>query len=252
MVLWLIFVNCAILRVKEHAFVVDSNSNSKFRPSHRFAFLLMAMLVVCSQSGCVNFLSIMSKVVMGDPKQVSGFELATGISLKDEEKVVLIHCSAPSYVTDKYGSLTSDVEEELIRRMKRNGVLVKRSDAAADVLDDIGGRFDPHTLAREIDDIDYIMHIQVDQFAYMEPSSSTLYRGNSAGHITGYEVRRTDNDAHTVEIFDQRFKTSYPAAHPVPVDQTPKNVFIRRCIDSLADTLGSSFYDVTRSELYAQ
>jgi len=217
---------------------------------------LLLGLVLCggllfSQAGCINTMVMVSKVLLGDPIQLSGFEQATGISLAKEEKQVLIRVSAPAFVSEVHNTLTSDVEEELSRRMKLHKIKVMHPDTAAKVLDRLGGTFDPQVLAREVPDCDYIMHIQLERFSYKEESSPNFYRGNATGRITGFEVRREESGNHAVQVFDQQFRSNYPTTYPVAVDSTPKNVFIRRFIDRLADNLGTAFYTVNRSELYA-
>ena len=213
--------------------------------------LLAGCSLLCFQAGCINTMVMMSKVLLGDPIQISGFEQATGISLAKEEKRVLVQVSAPAFVSEAHGTLTSDVEEELIRRMKRHKIPVLHPDTAARILDRLGGTFDPQVLAREVDDCDYIMHIQLEKFSYKEESSPNFYRGNATGRIVAYEVRKEGSSNHAVQVFDQQFRSTYPTTYPVAVDSTPKNVFLRRFIDRLADNLGTAFYTVNRSELYA-
>ncbi len=218
----------------------------------KFSTCLLGMLgmILLSQSGCINSIFMAAKVMMGDPGQTSGFEMVTTVNLSKGEHKVIVHCSAPSYINEDYGTLASDVEEELIRRMKRKGVDVLHPDAAADVLDRLGGGFDPKALAREMD-VDYIMHIKIEKFSHMEESSPNLYRGHASGVIIGYEaVGEEGEDKLVTEVFNQSFKSNYPTTHPVPVDQTPKTVFIRKCVDHLADSLGASFYDVVNSSLF--
>lgn len=213
--------------------------------------LCLGSALLFLQGGCVNTMVMMSKVLLGDPIQISGFEQATGISLAKAEKRVLIQVSAPAFVSEAHGTLTSEVETELIARMKRHKIQVMHPDTAAKVLDRLGGTFDPQVLAREIADCDFIMHIQLEKFSYQEESSPNFYRGNATGRIVGYEVRREDSSGHAVQVFDQQFRSTYPTTYPVAVDSTPKNVFIRRFVDRLADNLGTAFYTVNRSELYA-
>lgn len=220
------------------------------RTATRAAWVLV--LAAClAQTGCINTLVMVGKVLAGDPLQTSAFEQATGVSLKKEEKQVLIHVSASSFLEADDGSLTVDVQEELSRRMKRQELQVVRDDRTARVLDRLGGTFDAQALAREIDGPDYLFHISIESFSYLENASPNLYRGHSAGRIIGYEVRGEGDSRHAVQVFDQRFQTTYPTSYPVSVDQTPKTVFIRRFVDHIADSLGASFYDVTRSSLYA-
>lgn len=221
--------------------------------SATFAMLMFGLcLSVFTQCGCVDSLMMVGKVIMGDPKQPSGFEIATGTSLVKDQKRILIHCSAPAFLSDDYDTLTSDVEEELIRRMRRHGVAVMHPDAAADILDDYAGRFDPNLLASQLDDVDYIFHIQFDSFTYLEKNSPNFYRGKASGTIVGHEVRGKDSGRHSVKVYDQQFKTTHPSAHPIPSGQMPKTVFIRKLIDRIADDLGNTFYSVSSSSLFAQ
>jgi hypothetical protein len=228
------------------------NSSTQFARALRIpAWLAIAALLPAVQTGCINSMVMMGKVLLGDPVQKSAFEIATGVSLKKAEKQILVHCSSPSYVTDEYSTLNSDIQEELIRRMKRHDLLPIHTDVSGRILDARGGRFDAQLLAREAQDVGYIMHIQIEKFNYLEDSSPSLYRGHMHGHITGYEVRGEGPERHAVQVFQQDFQVHYPTTYPVPIDQTPKNVFIRRFVDHAADTLGASFYNVTRSDLYA-
>lgn len=225
-------------------------SSTVLRP-RLLAGLFLVSGLVFTQAGCINTMVMVSKVLLGDPVQISGFEQATGINLAKEDKQVLIQVSAPAFVAEANATLTSDVEEELIRRMRRRKINVMHPDTAAKVLDRLGGTFDPQVLAREVDGVDYLMHIKLDKFSYTEESSPNFYRGNAKGRIVGYEIRREQGTAHAVQVFDQQFQSSYPSTYPVAVDTTPKNVFIRRFVDRLADNLGASFYTVNRSDLYA-
>lgn len=214
------------------------------------AGLLALLLLVIAHSGCINALVMANRIVFGDPKQKSAFEVATGVNLKDQEKRVLLHCSALSFIAEEHGTMTADLQLELLRRMKRRGLQVLPADTGARILDRHGGKFDPNLLAREIDDVDYIMHIEFSHFSYKEESSPNLYRGNAQGRVYGYEVRGEGKSRHVVKVFEQEFRTTYPGTYPVPYDQTPRNVFIRRFVNHLSDTLGTSFYEVRNSELF--
>lgn len=213
---------------------------------------LLAAALCANLAGCINSLVMFGKVLMGDPTQVSGFERATGISLKKEKKRILVHCSAPFSVSSDYGNLTANFQEELFRRMRRNGLDVCPPDTSARILDERGGAFDAQLLATKASEVDYIMHIQIEGFDHREASSPTLFRGQATGSITGYEVRQKDGNRQVLRVFDQQFRTYYPSTYPVPADQTPKTVFIRRFTDHVADSLGATFYDVSASSLFAE
>lgn len=219
-------------------------------------FLTLACLstITITLSGCIDSLVMAGKVLMGDPVQPSGFEIATGVSLAEDQKRVLVHCSAPSYLSDEFDTLTSDIQEELIRRIKRRGMAVMHADAAADVLDDYAGRFDPNLLAMQLDDVDYIFHVQFENFTYREDNSPNLYRGKASGKIVAHEIRRGDDGAgaHSVEVYNQLFNMTHPSTHPVAADQMPQTVFIRKFTNKLADELGHTFYSVRSSDLFVQ
>lgn len=218
----------------------------------------LGCLLCCllSFSGCVQSLMLFGKVFMGDPKQTSAFEQATGVSFEDDEKRVLLVCSSSNSVSMEFGELPVYLEDELIRRMKRRGVITADPNQAINIIEDQGGVFDANAIAKGVDEADYIMHVQIDHFSYQEQGSPNLYRGRSGGLVTGYEIVGGDEDRseprHALKVFQQEFRTEYPHSHPVPADDNiPKNVFIRRAMDQLADSLGAIFYDVYSSELIA-
>lgn len=226
------------------------------RPSlcstHHFGVLGVLVVLLLTNAGCLNSLVMAGKVLMGDPQQPSAFEMVTGKSLQKLDAAVLVHVTATANVTDGFGTLPADLQLELISRMKRRGISVLHADAAADIVNRDGGRFDPLRVAREIDDCEYLAHVQVDGFTWKENSSPNLYRGRSNGRITVYEVRGGDGEKrHAVQVFEQQFRTEYPTTHPVPVDQTPKSVFLRRCVDHMADSIGPTFYAMGTADLFS-
>jgi hypothetical protein len=232
-------------------FLPDGRQRAACRAGLRRALLMLLCLLTFSQSGCINTFVMVGKVLMGDPMQTSGFELATKTNLKKEQKRVLVHISAPATISEGYDTLTSDVEEELLRRMRRHELIVVHPDKAARTFDRLGGTFDAQALARDVEDMDVLFHVRIENFSYMEDSSPNFYRGNTHGRIVGYEIREDEGRRYAVQVFDQRFHATYPTTYPVAVDTTPQNVFIRRFIDHVADALGASFYNVSRSDLYA-
>ena len=238
--------------VKDHQMPEQPTSCHSRTHSRRIAQLMLCFALTVVSTGCINSLVMVGKMMMGDPVQTSGFELATGISLEDENKRILIHCTAPSYVQSEYDSLTADLQDEVIRRMKRRGMAVLHPDAAANILDANGGTFDPDLLARKMPDVDYIMVINVNSFQFREEHSPNLFRGRTSGSIVGYEVIGEDSMKSTLRVYDQEFRTTHPTSHPVTTDQMPQNVFIRRFIDQIADDVGSSFYRVSQGDLFAR
>lgn len=236
--------------VKDHHMSVLSTNRK--RRAHSLTMCVALACCVSTLHGCIDSLAMMSKVLIGDPIQASGFEMATGVDLREKHSRILIHCTSPTYVTSDYDSLNADIQEEVIRRMKRRGLAVLGADAATDILDDRGGTFDPLLLAQEIDDVDYIALITVESFEYLVEQSNDYYRGQTSGHVVIYEVNRELDSPQALKVYDQEFHTLFPAAHPVPADDTSKNVFIRMFIDEIADDLGHTFYRVNQSDLFAR
>lgn len=221
--------------------------------------LLRWSLLICCLSGCalaltgcVNTLALSSKVLFGDPKQVSAFQLATGKSLVKSDKKVLVYCAAEGRLSDEFGGLSSDVQERLIQRMKKQHIAALPPDTGANIIDRVG-RFDPHLLAAELPEVDYIMHIQLDGFSVTQPGSPSLYHSRAHGSISGYEVR-TDpqGNRYITQVLGQNFVAEYPQNQPIPREQISSSVFYRRAVEHLADTIGGSFYDVPLAQLYAR
>ena len=97
------------------------------------------------------------------------------------------------------------------------------------------------------------MAVELTDFSLYEKHSTDFYRSRSKGTVTGYEVRHEeDSPAVVLEVFEHTFNTEYPSSHPVPVDQTPRTVFFRRAVDFMADSIGTSFYKVNMTELFAR
>ena len=125
-------------------------------------------------------------------------------------------------------------------------------DAGTNVIDRIG-RFDADAIGHELKHVDYIMHVKLDGFTLTEPNSPDLRRSRAQGTITGYVVEKDDDGQRTViQLFEHNFGTEYPVSHPIPTEQMSENVFRRRSVDFLADSLGATFYDVSLNSLFAR
>lgn len=215
-------------------------------------WMLLVVIALPLLAGCVNTLAIASKVFVGDPKQPSAFQQVTGESLSESKKKVLVYCSAAPILTEDFGAVASDLQDELIPRMRRHEIDVLPPDTGVRVIDRIG-RFDAEALGQELEDVDYIMHIHIDAFSLTVPNSPDLYHCQSHGTVTGFEVRKDEDGGKTVfQIFERNFENEYPSNHPVSREQVSRNVFYHRAIDFMADTVGTSFYDVPMSALYAR
>lgn len=216
--------------------------------------LAVALLLACaSLSGCINSAVMIGKVLGGDPQVKSEFEQRTGISMVKEKSKVAVVCTAPSIVTSDFDTLESDLQEEVTRRMRIRKMNVASDDDVISAMNSTAGRFDQDALAAALDDVDYIIHIEVESFTHTEDGTPNLYRGRSSGIIYAYEVDRGPDAVggpRARKVFYQEFKTEYPKSQqPVLAEQMAVRVFKQRCVDQLADVIGRTFYDVTTFEM---
>lgn len=222
-------------------------------PSRRLSFAAVLLLSCVASSGCINSGVMFGKMFWGDPQIKSEFEQRTGISLLKDERKVAVICTAPSFVTDEFDSLQYDVQEEVTRRMRIRKLLVASDDDVISALNGTGGRFDQDALAAALDDVDYIIHVDIESFTHTEDGATKLYRGRSNGIIYAYEVDRGPDAVggpRARKVFYQEFKTEYPKSQqPIPAEQIAVRVFKQRCVDQLADVIGRTFYDVTTFEM---
>jgi hypothetical protein len=216
--------------------------------------LAVVLLLVCApSSGCINAGVMFGKVLFGDPQVKSAFEQRTGISLLEEDRKVAVVCTAPSSVTAEFDSLQYDLQEEVTRRMRIRKLNVASDDDVITALNSSGGRFNKDGLAAALDDVDYIIHIDIAQFSHTEDGNPNLYRGRSNGIVYAYEVDRgpdAGGSPRALQVFYQEFTTEYPKSQPILADNMAARVFRQRCVDQLADVVGQTFYDVDTSELF--
>lgn len=216
--------------------------------------LAVALLLACvSLSGCINSAVMIGKVLVGDPQVKSEFEQRTGISMVKEKSKVAVICTAPSVVTSEFDTLQSDLQEEVTRRMRIRKMNVASDDDVITAMNSTGGRFDQDALAADLEDVDYIIHVEVESFSHTDDGTSKLYRGRASGIVYAYEVDRGPDAVggpRARKVFYQEFKTEYPKSQqPIPAEQMSARVFKQRCVDQLADVIGRTFYDVTTFEM---
>ena len=232
-----------------------SRLNSRPAP-YRAAWGGVAVALLLSSSGCINAIALMGKMVIGDPKAVSKFESTTGVDLKQAENGIIVHCTAPLNVMDTAATLPSDVEGELIRRMKLKKMTIVQQNRVVEALDSHGGRYDTQVLMNEIPDARYLFEIRIERYQVHEPHTPTMYHGRCSGTIVGYEFEGGDPDEtdsgprRMAQVFEQEFDIDYPDGHPIPQDQMSESSFRKKFVTELTKRLGNMFYDVTSKELF--
>jgi len=221
----------------------------------QFAIRLWKRLVICmsllvvigSLPGCSLFV-LAGKVFMGDPMVEAHFKQMTSIDLTKADRKALIVCSAPELVNSDFPSIKHDLTDGVIRRLKLKGVLVVDPDEVSTWIDDNGGTWDePSELARRFD-TDYIVHIDLDDFSYIEKNASTFYRGRARGNLFVYSVDRKADLIDTLQIYVKEFTSEYPAHQPMPASEISEKLFYKRYLDRISQQIAQSFYDHKASD----
>lgn len=220
-------------------------------PCGRRMFVLLLLLCV-GNSGCIRAGALIGKVLMGDPTIKASFELQRGINLQKGQQKVAVVCSAPASVTAEFDSLAYDVQEEVTRRMRIHKLNVASDDDVISALNRTSGKFDKDAMAAALEDVDFIIHIDIEQFTHTEDGNPELYHGRANGIVHAYEVERDPESGggpHALQMFFQEFTTEYPKNQPVSADQMAARVFRQKCVDQLADVVGRMFYDVATTDI---
>lgn len=212
-------------------------------------------VVLLSSSGCIRVMAIAGKMFIGDPKAESKFGGTTGVDLEKQKDGIILHCSAPLSVLDKSEDLPSDVESELIRRMKLKHMPIIDQNRVVDALDSHGGRYDTQVLMNELPDAKYLFEIKIERYEIREPNTPSMYHGRCAGTILGYEIEGGGKESdggprRMAQVFEQQFDVDYPDGHPIPAEQMSESSFRKKFVNELTKRLGTMFYDVTSKELF--
>lgn len=212
--------------------------------------LLGGMLGVPLIAGCKQ-MAVVGRIFYGDPKQEGFFKQVTGESLEKGARVAVV-CTAPDVVTTEYDMVSIDVQEQLIRTMRRRGINVVDPGKVSTALDENGGYFDLRAIVDAVE-TDYLFHIDIEFFSHLPVNSPRLYHGRASGNVYGYKILQPDGETslkQAVRVFEREFNTEYPGKHPIPADQTPERVFRNRFIDHLCTELGRMFYDFRTNETF--
>lgn len=237
------------------------------RLSRRDCLALLASGMGLGFAGCVNVAAMTAKMLTGEPMTTPAFTVATGIDLIDTESEIVTHVSSPTTILREYTTLTFDLEQALREKIRQHDIECVDPNYVANVLDAKGMQFNPQYIAEKIDDVDYIFRIHLESFTLHVENSPSLLQGMAHGMVSGFAVegghdqdnkkddKRSKKEKaedenrpikirHAVQIYEQEFQLEYPRNHPVPIDQTPKNVFRKRFLKQLAEHLGNQFYPV--------
>ncbi len=209
----------------------------------RLLLLGTAGLAVSVLPGCSLFV-IAGKMFFGDPKQKSQFRRSTGIDLTKGEKSLLIACSAPHGVLNRFPSIQIDLVDRMSHLLKTRGVKVISSDQVATWLDDHGdwgdfGELSDHFKA------DYVVHVNITQFEVDLPNSSNLQQGKMSCRVEIMDCKKGDSPS---VVFDNTYDMNYPK-FPVQTESKSERIFLESFMKNVSVSLAQLLYDHRTSEV---
>lgn len=217
---------------------------------------LLIVTLLTTTSGCSLFV-MAGKALFGDPKATSALTAATGIELEENKRPVVIICSVPGRMLDRFPSLQIDLVDRLTRNMQIHDIKTVPSGDVARWYDDNGEWGDYSALAAEFH-ADHVLHVKVREFDYIVPESETLMQGRCEGDVTLHQVSRRkgsnlfeDSEERSVlvsQMFFKDFKTKFPTSYPVPRETKSEEQFLRLFMDRVALHIGQQVYSYHMSE----
>ncbi len=217
----------------------QTNSNSCKR---HILGVTMLLLISMGVSGC-SLGVMVGKMFFGDPLRTCEFTSRTKVDLSEGEKKVLVICSTPESIRSDYPSLNYDLLEQITYKLKRHDIVVMDTGKVATWLDDNGGVWNDVDELAENFDVDYIIHVDIDEFDYREPNSPNLLRGKAFGTVSAYEVRELDGYKQAMEVFASEYTSEYPSHMPVSIESESPKVFRKKYTDRIADQIGRFFFN---------
>jgi len=183
------------------------------------------------------------KALFGDPKVAALFRTRTRVDLAGQNKTVVVFCSVPYAVSDRYSSVQSDILEAVTRRLKREGIQVVDSNKVLNWLDDHNGVWnDPDEVAQAFE-ADYIIHIDLDEFTHRAENSPNMYQGRANGTVHAYEIQEVRDVKIATSVFSEPYRSVYPPHHPKPRSQASGKMFLRQYVAQISEELAQMFYD---------
>jgi hypothetical protein len=85
--------------------------------------------------------------------------------------------------------------------------------------------------------------VSLEQVTFLEPDSPHLYRGNSTGSVTVYEVVEETGFKRANQVFSHEYRSTYPRHFPISRDQTQERTFRENYVSRICDEIARLFYD---------
>ena len=206
------------------------------------AMLWICGFAVASLAGCSLFV-MAGKAIFGDPKVECAFTRQTHVNLVKAKKKLVVVLSFPESARGEYASIGADIVESVTLRLKREGVRVVKSDKVYDWLNDNGDRLDDiHEFAKAFD-ADYIVHIELEEFAHRAANSPGMYQGRTLGEVHTYKIVTEDGEKRARRVFRSEFRSVYPPNNPISVSRKSENTFLREYVQRISIQLAQYFYN---------
>jgi len=224
---------------------VDGNEQLSASGVTRRRLLLLGMsgLAVSVLPGCSLFV-MAGKMFFGDPKQKCQFRRSTGVDLTKGEKKLLIACTAPHGVLNKFPAIQIDLVDRISHLLKTRGVKVVDSDDVATWLDDNGHWGDFGELSARFK-ADYVVHVQITTFEVDVPNSSNLQQGRMSCRVEILDCKKTGSPS---GVFDNTYDMSYPK-FPIQNENKSERIFLESFMKNVSTSLAQLLYDHRASEV---
>lgn len=209
----------------------------------RLLLLGMSGLAVSVLPGCSLFV-MAGKMFFGDPKQKCQFRRSTGVDLTKGEKKLLIACTAPHGVLNKFPAIQIDLVDRISHLLKTRGVKVVDSDDVATWLDDNGHWGDFGELSARFK-ADYVVHVNIITFEVDVPNSSNLQQGRMSCRVEILDCKKTDSPS---GVFDNTYDMSYPK-FPIQNENKSERIFLESFMKNVSTSLAQLLYDHRASEV---
>lgn len=203
---------------------------------------LLAGTVLLVLSGCS--LGVMfGKMLTGETLQTCAFRQQTRVDLRKDDRRVIVICSTPEALRSDWSSLNIDLIDGVTRRLKIQGIKVIDPDDVATWIDDNGGSFEDLSELSDEFEADYIVHVHLDRFTFLEENSKTLFRGRAHGSVTAHEVVYANGSKTPRIVFERELNSEYPGNYPMSTEQIDAKVFQKRYMDQVCNQVAQLFYD---------
>lgn len=210
------------------------------RTSRLSQALLLAIGVLTFLPGCSLYV-MAGKMLFGDPQLTPEFTMATGVRLTGGDRSAVVIARVPSYLSGEIATLESDLITGITSRMQQQGIAATDADTVIDWIDERGTSDDIEGAAARFD-VDYVIHVELEEFANLEENSTALLRGRANGMVRAYKLETVDEKRVPRMVFEREFQTRHPRQQPVSAGDVTRTVFVRRHLDQLCDDLARKFH----------